>query len=508
VTDRSVVLAVALAVAGAAALVGGAGVTSAVSSHVAVESVTVDPTTPRAGEDVTVTATIRNFESSPTAARINSVSLRSSDGVLATAEDPGTIGPGGTIQLPLSTSFDRPGRKKLTVWVYGQSEDGTIFNAKFPVWLTVSDRDSDVQLSVSTPDPASPESRVNVTVANGASTNISALKLSLSGQNATVEDAQRVFASLGSGEERVVGYDVTFDGPGRQPLTATLRYRDADGDQQSVTAERTFAVDRARVDAELDAEVVRENGTARIDASLTNFGNVPLEEVRLRAEAAGEVVARELVADVPTEATRNVSIGESRLPAGDVTLRARYEAGGAVHETTADVAFTPTTDGNITLTGVEVIRTGGTVRLAGSAANVGETAVTGAVVSVVETDRVTPVSPAKNYFVGNVPAGEFTSFELTARLAGNRTDRIPIRITFIADGSQYARVVAVSIVDGALAPAGSSRDASDADGPPGDFLGLGRIDVVSIVLRLLAVVLVVGAAYYWWRRRGRTDGER
>ncbi|AXG09106.1 COG1361 family protein [Haloplanus rubicundus] len=502
-SDRAlVVLAVAVVLATSAVPLG-AGVASA-ESQVVVQSVAVDPSTPRVGEDVTVTATIRNFESSSDAARINQVSLRAGSRTLATARDLGTLGSGGTVELPLTTDFETPGRKDLTLHVYGQGIGGGIFNVQYPVSVSVNERDSDVQLSLETPNDPSTEGQVNVTVANGAPSNVSNLRLTLSGPNATVDDASRVNASLGSGRERRVEFDVTFDGPGAQPLTASLSYRDADGDRRTVVESRTFDVDPPDVDAELDAEVVRENGTARIDAELTNFGNVPLEGVRLRADADGETVARKLVADVGTESTRELSIGESSLPAGDVTLIASYEAAGERYETTTTVDFAPTTDGNISLTGIEVIPAGGAIRLAGSASNTGETAVTGAVVSVVGTERVTPVSPAKNYFVGNVPAGEFTSFELTARLAGNRTDTVPIRISYIADGEGYTRVVDVTITDGAV---GASQGGPEPDGPPGGggFLGLGRIDVVGLLLRLALVVAVGGGAFYWWQRRGTDE---
>jgi hypothetical protein len=504
-SDRAlVVLAVAVVLATSAVPLG-AGVASA-ESQVVVQSVAVDPSTPRAGEDVTVTATIRNFESSSDAARINQVSLRAGSRTLATARDLGTLGPGGTVELPLTTEFETAGRKDLTLHVYGQGANGGIFNVQYPVSVSVNERDSDVQLSLETPNDPSTEARVNVTVANGAPTNISNLRLTLSGPNAAVDDASRVNASLGSGRERRVDFGVAFDGPGDQPLTATLTYRDADGDRRTVAESRTFDVDPPDVDADLDAEVVRENGSARIDAELTNFGNVPLEAVRLRADAGGEMVARKLVADVATESTRELSIGESSLPAGDVTLIASYEAAGERFETTTTVDFAPTTDGNISLTGIEVIPAGGAIRLAGSASNTGETAVTGAVVSVVGTERVTPVSPAKNYFVGNVPAGEFTSFELTARLAGNRTDTVPIRISYIADGEQYTRVVDVTITDGATGAAGASQG-REPGGPPGGggFLGLGRIDVVGLLLRLALVVAVGGGAFYWWQRRGTDE---
>jgi hypothetical protein len=125
-------------------------------------------------------------------------------------------------------------------------------------------------------------------------------------------------------------------------------------------------------------------------------------------------------------------------------------------------------------------------------------------VSVVGTERVTPVSPAKDYFVGNVPAGEFTSFELTARLAGNRTDTVPVRVSYIADGEQHSRIVDVTITDAASRAVDQSGGDDGPDGPPGGggFLGLGRIDVFGLLLRLAAVVAVGGAVIYWWQRRG------
>jgi hypothetical protein len=491
------------------AAVGGVGVTTAADSQVVVQSVTVDPTRPQVGEDATVTATIRNFESSSSAARINQVTLRSGGRIVAAADDPGTLGTGGSMDLPLTTSFGTAGTKDLTLWVYGQSEDGSVFNVKYPVRVTVVEPGSDVQLSLATPTDPSTDGRVNVTVANGASTNVSNLRLTLSGPNASVDDSRRVTASLAAGRERVVGYDVAFDESGPQPLTATLDYRDGDGSRHTVSASRTFAVERADVDADLDAEVVRENGTARIDASLTNFGNVPLENVRLRADGGGETVARRLVDDVASESTRTATVEGSNLPAGDIRLRATYEAAGERHETATTVDFTPTTDGNVSLTGVEVIPAGGAIRLAGSAANTGETEVTGAVVQVVGTDRVTPVPPARDYFVGNVPAGEFTSFELTARLAGNRTDTVPVRITYIADGEQRSRVTQVSVGRSAGMAVGPPADAGDGpDGPGGGgFFGLGRIDVVGLLLRVGLVVAAGGGIAYLWRRRGDGDGD-
>ena len=263
--DRPLVaLAVAVVLATSAVPLG-AGVASA-ESQVVVQSVAVDPSTPRVGEDVTVTATLRNFESSSDAARINQVSLRAGTRTLATAKDLGTLGPGGTGNLPLTTDFETPGRKALTLHVYGQGIDGGVFNVKYPVSVSVNERDSDVQLSLETPSEPSTEGRVNVTVANGAPTNITNLQLTLSGPNATVDDASRVNASLGSGHERRVAFDVSFARPGPQPLTAALSYRDDDGDRRTVAESRTFDVEPPDVDADLDAEVVRENGSARIDA--------------------------------------------------------------------------------------------------------------------------------------------------------------------------------------------------------------------------------------------------
>jgi hypothetical protein len=485
-----------------AATLGASTVGIAQSSQLAVQSATVDPATPAVGDDVTVTATVRNFESSSSAAALTEVTLRSGTEILATVDDPGTLGAGGSMEVPLTTTFDSPGRKRLVVQVYGQDEDGSVFNVRYPVSVRVTEPGDDVQLSIAAPDDPATESRVNVTVANGADANVSSLDLRLASPNASVENPRRVSAALGGGSERTAAYDVAFDGPGTHPLTATLSYRDADGERETVTETLPVTVAPANVDAELDAEVVRANGTARVETTLTNFGNVPLEDVQVRATADGDTAARRLVADVAEESSRTVSIGESSLPAGRVRLAATYEAGGERGEATTTVDFAPTIDGNVTLTGVEVTRRGGLVRLSGSAANVGETDVTGAVVRVVDAPGVSPAPPARDYFVGNVPAGEFTSFELTTRL-GNGTDTVPVRVRYIADGEQYTRVVEVSTAGGGpVGPVGPPEDGPD--GPPGGggFLGFGRINLVGILLRVAAVLAVGAGALYWLGRRG------
>lgn len=492
------IVVIATATAGA---ISGMGTVEAQSqgSHVVVQSATVEPENPQVGEPVTITATIANFASSPGGAQINEVWLRS-NGIADSVDDLGTLGTDGTMEVPLTTSFESAGQKRVIVHVNGRSENGAGFYIRYPVTVTVEESNEDVQLSLSTPDDPATETPVNVTVGNGAATNVSNLQLELAGPNATVDDPRRVLPSIESGHERTIAYDVTFDRVGHHSITATLTYRNTDGDRRTVTETRSLDVAPADVDVELDTEVVRNGSDARVDATVTNFGNVPLTDIRIRAEANNDTVARTFVPDVGIESSQTVSISESNLPAGDIQLVAGYEAAGERYETARTVDFTPTAHGNITLTGIEVTGVGRSVTLTGSASNIGETDVTGAVVEVVDTDDVTPISPTRDYFIGNVPAGEFTSFELTARTASNRTDAIPVRVTYIADGEQRTRVEEVVISDARVGPAsgnGPSSDGSDTSG--GLFPPLGQL--ISLLLQLAVLVVLVGGAVYWWRNR-------
>ena len=108
------------------------------------------------------------------------------------------------------------------------------------------------------------------------------------------------------------------------------------------------------------------------------------------------------------------------------------------------------------------------------------------VLAVVPAEGVEPVAPNREYFVGTVPASDFVSFDLTARIDDDVTS-VPVRVTYLADGVERSEDVSVP-----YEPPETVAGESDGGG------GLGLLG--SVVL-LVAVVAVAAGGVLWWRRR-------
>ncbi|WP_241768267.1 hypothetical protein [Haloferax sp. ATB1] len=129
-------------------LVGGISAVSAQSGQIVVNSTTVEPDDPYVGESVTVRATVSNFESSSGGVDLKEVTLRSGGVIVAEANNLGTLGPGGSVDVPLSTTFASAGEKQLRVHVSGRQENGNVVNVEYPVIVNVDRRDVRAGLSV------------------------------------------------------------------------------------------------------------------------------------------------------------------------------------------------------------------------------------------------------------------------------------------------------------------------------------------------------------------------
>lgn len=142
--------------------------------------------------------------------------------------------------------------------------------------------------------------------------------------------------------------------------------------------------------------------------------------------------------------------------------------------------------GTISLTGVEVTREGGELAIRGSASNEGTTDVTGVNVSVVPGETARPADSSATYFVGDVPASDFSSFDVRAVPQANDTVRIPIRVSYVVDGVRTNRTVGVSYSLSSNAEPDRGEGENGGGGP-----GL---------VAILGVLFVAGAAVVGWRR--------
>jgi hypothetical protein len=458
----------------------------ATTAKVSIADVTVSPSQPAPGERFTVTTTIRNAESTPNSPsddfQIRAVAVRDADSparTYARVEKLGTLPEGASVDVPLTLSFDEAGVRELRVFVFGSGGAGPV-EYRYPVVVTVREGGPQVSVLTGDADPVvGAASTVNVSVANGEAEAVRNVRLELGGRSVDVEDATRVLPRIESGATETFAFEVTpaaTDGT----LRGTLRYTTASGDVRTTAVSSSFVADPLRVDVGLDADVPAGGTDPPVEAELSNFGNAPLTDVVVRAEADGRVVARRSVQDVAPETTRRVALNVTGVDEGVLDVTADYEVGGRAGSTrtAVDYAATP---GRIELTGVDVAREGDRIHLSGSASNVGLSDVQGAVVSVVPSEGVTPARPYREYFVGTIPASDFVSFDLYAR-ADSGTETVPVQVSYLVDGERRETVSNVSVAD--LPP---ERDGGGSGGSSTLLLAGGV--VAGVVLLALAVLL-------------------
>lgn len=470
---------------------GATGVAADGTAYVTVSKVSVDPRPPSPGDEFTVRVTLASLERSIDNYDIDRVELRTGPDENGTLDrldvvGPSTLAPGRSKTVELTATIDSVGVHRLRVHVFGHEADGDALNLQYPFDVRVDDEHP--QLDVAVADPiAESDVGVNVTVANGLAEDLRNVEVTLDGDGLSVDNPKRVRSLLATGQEAHLGFTAVADETGTQPIVATLRYTDADGNRRTVS-ERTqvrFAALTDRV--ELDASAAPDGSALAV--TVTNLGNVPLEHVRIGADAADVTASKALVESVAPQSSRTVQLNVSDVRAEgrvEVPIVATYDVGARTGraETTANVASNP---GEITLTGVELEREGDIIHLTGSASNVGLSETNSVIVRVVPAEGVVPAQPNKEYFVGTVPASDFVSFDVFARVDENVSE-IPLEVTYLVDGERHTRAVAI---DQDLTPVASPEQ---SDG--GGFLVPALVGGV--------VVLVVGAivAVAWRNSRG------
>jgi hypothetical protein len=164
-----------------------------------------------------------------------------------------------------------------------------------------------------------------------------------------------------------------------------------------------------------------------------------------------------------------------------IRIDGRYETGATTTSAVGDRIRFRHVPGKLELTGLDAESTGGRTTVSGSVSNVGLSAVRSVVVGVVPADGVAPVAPNRRYFVGTVPASDFVSFDVTARLDDN-TSRVPLNVTYLTDGRPRSVRFDVPVEDE------SSGRAGTGDQGGGLLPAVGGV----VVALLVGVVVLVG----------------
>lgn len=330
------------------------------------------------------------------------------------------------------------------------------------------------------------------------------------GELARAED----LGSIGVGSSMTVPLSMTFDSPGEKDLRIHVVARDSEGHQRIeypafLTVSTTDDVNLAIASADFVA-----GERASVNVTVANGGSAPISNVQLELGGDGRVDSPKRVSGtIPAETDREYTYAVRFDDAGTGTLEAslRYAVEGGVTRTateSTEVTVDPagaTTEGRIRLTGVETT-VGTTITVSGEAANVGTTDAQSVLLSVQETDDVTPVPPSRDFFVGTVEGSEFGTFELTASASPSATS-IPVLVEWTVGDERRSEVVPVDIGSGGR-PAGDgqfeeSTPEGGSGGPPGGGpLGtLAGINGGVLAGTLFAVIGIPGLAYYLWKRQ-------
>jgi len=506
----------ALVVVGSVAV---ASPAAAADARLTLTGTTVAPATPTVGAPITATTTLRLSAGSNTSMAVDEVRVvgNDTDTVYGTATELGTLSPGETLDVPVTFTVNESGAHDLRVVAVGNDTDGDAVEATRP--LTVGVEPGQPQVEFDTDEyVAGADTQVQATVSNPTTAAIRDITVSVTDPE---QDASAAIATLAAGTSQAVNLSVALSESGNHTLELTTNYTTPNGIRLQSTTTRPVTVASLSTDVGVRAETAGgddtqqqagqvagllgggaggslqpqsdeggEAGESRIDVTVTNFGNAPVENVVLTGEDADGArlssVGRFAVTDTlgPGEAaTVTVDLSDVRT-SDDVHFVASYETPAGDNESALVYGY-EAQRGQATLTGVDVrLTAGGNVTIDGNLANTGDGEVSSAVVTVASTSGVRPAYPQRNYFVGTVDASAFAPFELTAQADPENATDLTVRLTYTVDGQQ--------VNDTATVPLPPPTDTGGEQLPAGLTIGL-----------TLAAVAVASGGLYLRRYRDR-----
>ena len=372
----------------ACALFGGTTVASAQQSAVSV-SVEASPEEPVVGETTTFNITVTNQEGSNSIVDVSSIMLRTNQEHYDRVEDVGSLAPGGSLTVQMTTTFAEAGEKTLKAHVSAERASGGDLRAYYT------------------------------------------------------------------------------------PVTVDVQDLDINGGLSTVT-----------------------NGSDETTVTFTNYGNVELSDIEITATTNGSVRDRRDMFDVNPDGESSVTFDTGEYETDIVTFTAMYTARGERYETTRTATRDQQVTGEIRLTSIDVTASGSTISIDGEAANIGGTDVQSVLISIPNTDGITPAGGSGEYFVGSVDASEFSTFELAAIVD---RDTVPITVTYIADND---RVTTTQMID--VSSVNTTTGAAERTQPEATSTGGGQsqsgVPFLPIILGVVLVLALGGVGRYLWNR--------
>lgn len=297
--------------------------------------------------------------------------------------------------------------------------------------------------------------------------------------------------SIEPGESVTLNVSAALDSVGPHDLLVELRLESVSGEWATVRRPLSVRVRQPHPRLSVTAGETIPGSPAPVNVTVSNGMDAPVRDVELRLDPDSVTVEDDRLV-VP-----RLAAGDDRLfnltargpTRGAETIEARlaYTTADGIRRTTTETLTArfvrPTNPANVSLTGIEVSRQGGTLLVRGTAGNHGGSQADSVEVSVGRTDAVAPAQSSADYFVGSLAASDFSSFTVSARLTGNHSRvTIPLRVSYVVTGVERTRTVGV-----AYDPV-SPQAPSGGSGPPVPLaIGAG-----------LLLAAVVGAGAWRW----------
>ncbi|MFC6974097.1 hypothetical protein ACFQL1_04495 [Halomicroarcula sp. GCM10025709] len=314
--------------------------------------------------------------------------------------------------------------------------------------------------TTTTPDRPTPDQDVTVRVnltnpTDDQSYNVGWVALhNTTDPDSTMHDRVKPTETLSGGES--VSYELTMpvDETGTRQGVVHIFVDTLHGDTYTFTRNVSVTAVQPHPALSLSTSPVGPDGRTDVSLSLSNGLS---EEIRgVSVELSGQNSS--LTLDEDRRVRSSVSAGNETtmtFPASDadpgrqtfeanltyITESGQYRTVTRSLSTTVDPVENPA---NLTLTGVRVTEADGHLTVRGSASNLGGGNATGAMVSVGDSGAVDPAQSQSRFFVGEVPASDFSSFEVHATTTANGTVTVPLNVSYVVDDTRVTSTTTVT----------------------------------------------------------------
>lgn len=478
---------------------------SAVSDvRMSVDDAAVEPATPTVGAPTTVSVTVDSSGGSAQPVEVDSMSLSEGDQTLVSATNVGTLSPGDTLTVPLTTTFSSAGEQTLVAEFRGTNANEDPVVVTQPVTI-VTEKGAPVFEARPAEAIEGVDIPVPVTVANPTEATLRNVVVTVGGVGVEQVIDRRIVPALDPGESTNLSFLIRPENAGEVLLRTDVSYTTAAGTTDTVVSTEALPVELLDPDVSvrvttideqpsgdeenlgvdipggvLDGGGDEETQTRQGDVSVTvsNVGNAPVQNVILEPRAGNLTLGPRPVTDELAPGTEeSVVVSLERTPASRVRFETTYEVANGEAASTA--VFDPGAQrGSVAVTGVDLETENGDMVITGDIGNPGDGEVSGVVIAVGDGEDVTPAYPGRDFFVGAVEGNGFAPFELTATVDENAT-QIPLSVEYVVGGDQRTERVILPVE-------GITFESSDG--------GRSWFLIVGVVAILLGALIVLGVS--------------